>query len=292
MVRNTSGSKEEQPPERSRHAGGVEDLVQLDRDHPGFRDPIYRARRNQIARAALDYRGGPAPTIEYTQAEHAVWREVWKTLAPLHDQWAPRGYVILNRRLDLDREHIPQLGDVNVRLKAVTGFEMEPVAGLVSARTFLRYLADSIFLATQYVRHPTSPLYTPEPDVIHELIGHAASFTHPMISELNRSFGRAAQLANDEEMVRLERAYWWTMEFGGLAEDGRVKAFGSGFLSSCGEIARFATEAVQRDFDLDLMAATDYDTSSYQPQIFVAPSWDLLYYELSTWLESGGWRER
>jgi phenylalanine-4-hydroxylase len=183
------------------------------------------------------------------------------------------------------------LREVNVRLTAVTGFEMEPVAGLVSTRTFLRYLGDGIFLSTQYVRHPSSPLYTPEPDVIHELIGHAASFTHPMIAQLNRSFGKAAQVANEAEIEKLGRAYWWTMEFGGLMEDGRVKAFGSGLLSSCGEIARFATEAELRDFDLKRMVATDYDTSSYQPQIFVAPSWEILYYELDTWLESGAWRE-
>jgi phenylalanine-4-hydroxylase len=89
------------------HAGGQADLVQLDRDHPGFRDPVYRARRNDIARAALEYRGGQPPVIEYTEAEHAVWRQVLKALGPLHEQWAPRGYVILNRRLGLDRDRIP-----------------------------------------------------------------------------------------------------------------------------------------------------------------------------------------
>jgi len=127
--------------------------------------------------------------------------------------------------------------------------------------------------------------------VIHELIGHAASFTHPMIAELNRAFGRAARAATDPEVERLERVYWWTMEFGALREDGTVKAFGSGHLSSCGEIAHFATKAVElREFDLEQMAAAPYDPTQYQPQVFVAPSWEALYYELSTWLEHG-WRD-
>src|SRR5262245_45164617 len=83
------------------HAGGAGELVVLDRDHPGFRDADYRARRNHIARVALDYRGGPVPAVDYTEAEHAVWRQVWRTLEPLHEQWAPRGYLILNKRLNL-----------------------------------------------------------------------------------------------------------------------------------------------------------------------------------------------
>ena len=274
------------------HAGGEACLVHLDQDHPGFRDREYRARRDIIARIALDYRSGAIPEAPYTAEEHAVWREVWARLGPLHDRWAPRGYLILNRRLGMSRDRIPQLEDVNQKLRPITGFEMEPVAGLIAPRVFLSYLADAVFLATQYVRHHSAPLYTPEPDVIHELVGHAASFTNPMIAELNRAFGRAAQEADDTELVALERAYWWTLEFGALVEEGQVKAFGSGLLSSCGEIARFATEAELLSFDIERMAATGYDPTRYQPQVFLAPSWEVLYNDLHSWLHDGGWRRR
>lgn len=272
------------------HAGGESCLVHLDRDHPGFRDAGYRARRDRIARIALDYRGGPVPEAPYTEEEHAVWRDVWKHLGPLHERWAPRGYLILNKRLGMSRERIPQLDEVNRKLRTITGFEMEPVAGLIEPRVFLSYLADGVFLATQYVRHHSTPLYTPEPDVIHELVGHAASFTHPMIAELNRAFGRAAREADDAELKALERAYWWTLEFGALVEEGQVKAFGSGLLSSCGEIQRFATEAELLSFDIGRMAATDYDPTNYQPHVFLAPSWEVLYHDLHSWLHDGGWR--
>jgi len=278
--------------ENAQHAGGEASLVHLDQDHPGFRDLEYRGRRDHIARIALGYLGGPVPEAPYTAEENAVWREVWSKLGPLHDRWAPRGYLILNRRLGMSRDRIPQLEDVNEKLRSITGFEMEPVAGLIAPRVFLSYLAGGVFLATQYVRHHSAPFYTPEPDVIHELVGHAASFTNPMIAELNRAFGRAAKQANDAELAALERVYWWTLEFGALVEEGQVKAFGSGLLSSCGEIARFATEAELLSFDIERMATTDYDPTNYQPCVFLAPSWEVLYNDLHSWLHDGGWRHR
>jgi phenylalanine-4-hydroxylase len=268
----------------SPHAGGADRLVELDQDHPGFRDPDYRARRNTIARVALDYVGGPVPEVPYTEDEHAVWVQVWDSLDSLHEAWAPRGFLVLHKRLGLDRRRIPQLEVVNQRLMEVCGFRMLPVAGLIQARTFLSYLAEGVFLSTQYIRHHSVPLYTPEPDVVHELIGHAASFTHPMIVELNRAFGRAARVADDAGIERLERAYWWTMEFGALREGGAVKAFGAGLLSSFGELGSFAVRAELRPFDLPQMAATTYDPTNYQPVIYVADSWEEMYYELAEWL--------
>jgi len=268
----------------SPHAGGADRLVELDQDHPGFRDADYRARRNTIARIALDYVEGPVPEVPYSEDEHAVWAQVWDSLDPLHQAWAPRGFLLLHKRLGLDRTRIPQLEVVNQRLMEVCGFRMLPVAGLIQARTFLSYLAEGAFLSTQYIRHHSVPLYTPEPDVVHELIGHAASFTHPMIVELNRAFGRAALVADEAGIERLERAYWWTMEFGALREDGAVKAFGAGLLSSFGELGSFAGRAELRPFDLPEMALRSYDPTNYQPVIYVADSWEEMYYELAEWL--------
>jgi len=270
----------------SPHAGGERQLVELDRDHPGFRDRSYRDRRNTIAQLALGYVDGEVADVPYTEAEHQVWQQVWQVLEPLHQLWAPRGFLVLHKRLGLDRGRVPQFAQLNQVLQRVCGFRMLPVAGLIEARTFLSYLAEDTFLATQYIRHHSEPLYTPEPDVIHELIGHAASFTHPMIVELNRAFGRAARVADESGIQRLERAYWWTMEFGALREDGQVKAFGAGLLSSFGELETFAERAELRPFDLPAMANTDYDPTNYQPIIYVADSWEEMYFELAEWLAS------
>src|SRR6476660_6225079 len=222
------------------HAGGLEELVQLDPDHPGFRDPVYRRRRNDIAKLALQYRpGDPPPAVQYTDAEHSVWRTVWEHLAPLHASNAIAEWRSGAAELDLDQRHIPQLAEVNEDLKASPGIEMLPVAGLISARGLLCSLGLGVCLSTQYIRHHSMPLYTPEPDVVHELVGHACTLCDPTLAGLNRMFGEAATRIDEATLAQLERIYWYTMEFGLVAQDGATRAYGAGLLSSFGELERF-----------------------------------------------------
>ncbi|MCB9763528.1 MAG: phenylalanine 4-monooxygenase [Alphaproteobacteria bacterium] len=271
---------------------GEVDLVQLDRDHPGFRDPVYRARRNHIARIALEHRSGqPVPDAPYTEAEHAVWSTVWQTLGPLHRAHVVSDLVDLQDRLGLQRDRIPQLSALNPRLFAASGFRMEPVAGLVAARTFLVRLGQGVFLSTQYVRHHSRPFYTPEPDVLHELIGHAASLMHPGVAAVNQAMGRAAGVATEAEVARLSRVYWYTVEFGLALEAGQLRAVGAGLLSSCGELARIHDGPELRDFDPDAMGATPYDPTDYQPWLYVAPSLDAMLNGVTRWVEEGRWRD-
>jgi phenylalanine-4-hydroxylase len=265
---------------------GEEDLVKLDPDHPGFRDPVYRARRNQIARIALEYKAGdPVPRIDYAEAEHAVWRAVWEKLEPVHARHACSAYRESNQLLALDHTHIPQLADVNPALFGRTGFRMVPVAGLVASRAFLGQLGRSTFLATQYIRHQSRPLYTPEPDVVHELIGHAASLCNPTLARLNRVFGQAAVRASDADITVLERLYWYTLEFGLVEEDGAPRAYGSGLLSSFGELGRFQSAALLKPFDPDEAAARPYDPTDYQAVLYVVPSLEAVTTTLERWLE-------
>jgi phenylalanine-4-hydroxylase len=264
---------------------GLAAIVELDRDHPGFRDADYRARRNTIARAALEYRdGAPIPTIDYTEEEHGVWRTAWEHIAPLHDRYACGKYREASALVALDRVRIPQLRDINPALAAATGFSMLPAAGLVTPRAFLTYLARRAFLSTQYVRHHTRPLYTPEPDIIHELIGHAATLAHPDFAALNHALGVAALDADDEQLLGLIRVYWYTLEFGAIYEQGRVRVYGAGLLSSYGELGKFEHSADLRPLDLDEISRTPFDPTDYQKTIFVARSWDEMSSSLLGWL--------
>ena len=279
--------------EMAPHAGGEEELVPLDPDHPGFRDPVYRRRRNEIARLALDYRAGdPPPVVDYTDQEHAVWRTVWEHLAPLHASNAVSEWRDGAAELDLDQRAIPQLAQVNEELTESPGIEMLPVAGLISARGFLCSLGRGVFLSTQYIRHHSMPLYTPEPDVVHELVGHATSFFRPEIVRLTRLFGEAALDADEATLRELERVYWYTLEFGVAREGGDVKAYGAGLLSSFGELGAFEAQAKLEPFDLSQIARTPYDPTSYQKTLFVAPSFAEMEKRVGGWLEEVIGRDR
>src|SRR5947209_9316295 len=106
-------------------------IVQLDPDHPGFRDSEYRARRNRIAEIALYYRPGtPIPDAPYTETEHEVWRRIWEAVEPAHRAHACSEYLECVRRLELPRNRIPQMREVSEKVEALSGFRLEPVAGL------------------------------------------------------------------------------------------------------------------------------------------------------------------
>jgi phenylalanine-4-hydroxylase len=272
---------------------GTAELLLLDADHPGFHDAVYRRRRNEIARAALDFREGQAvPAVAYTEQEHEVWAEVWRHLDPLHDRYACRAYREAGDRIALSRERIPQLADVNDTIQPLLGFRMVPVAGLVAARSFLSQLGRDVFLSTQYMRHHSVPLYTPEPDVVHELIGHAATFADPSFVALNRAFGEAALRAQDDPRTieRIGRLYWYTLEFGVLREAGRLRVYGAGLLSSFGELGRFEREEELHAWSVDEIADTPYDPTMYQQKLFVAPSFEAMTDDVLGWLSRHGRR--
>ena len=227
----------------------------------------------------------------YIEEEHDVWAVISQALAPLHQERVAREIIELQDFLPLGNNRIPQLRDLNKQLETAAGFRMEPVAGLVTARTFMRYLGQRVFLSTQYIRHHSKPFYTPEPDVVHELIGHAATLVHPGIAEVNRLLGLAAEVANDREMERVGNMYWYTMEFGLVEQDGKPKAYGAGLLSSVGELSEFENRATLHDWDLSRIAATGFDPTTFQSDLFIAPSFTQMLVDVSRWVRNGDWRD-
>jgi phenylalanine-4-hydroxylase len=257
------------------HGEDGEVTVHLSEDHPGAGDPDYRDRRNEIAALALAWEPGtPVPQVRYSEAEQEVWRTVCRELAPKHERLAIREFLEAKERLQLPSDGVPSLDLVSDRLRPLTGFHYAPAAGLVPLPEFYGSLADRLFHSTQYVRHPALPLYTPEPDIIHEVIGHGHLLATPTFSELHRLTGEATNRLRDEENVRfLSRVFWFTVEFGVVVEDGELRAYGAGILSSYGEIDEFRAME-HRPLDLVEMGTADYDITQYQPVLYRAESLD------------------
>jgi phenylalanine-4-hydroxylase len=245
--------------------------VHLAEHHPGFGDPEYRARRNKIASLAMGWKPGqPIPHVDYTDEEESVWRTVCRELAAKHERLACAEYRDAMHELALPTDHIPQLDEVGERLRPLTGFEYHPAAGLVPFDEFYGSLADGVFHSTQYVRHHARPLYTPEPDLIHEVIGHAGTLASPRLAELNRLAGHAARrLETQPGRDFFAKVFWFTIEFGVVLEGGELRAYGAGLLSSYGEIDEFRGAEI-RPLEIAEMGVLEYDITKYQPILYAA----------------------
>jgi phenylalanine-4-hydroxylase len=265
-------------PVTTREDGSVE--VHLGEDHPGFHDEAYRERRNEIAAAAVAWEaaGRPAqlPRIAYTEVEHDIWRTVSRELHDKHERYACAEFLEAKAGLGLPEDRVPQLDEVTAGLAGMTGFAYHPAPGLVPLREFYSSLGDGIFHSTQYVRHPSEPLYTPEPDVIHEVIGHGNLLASRRFAAIKREAGRAAQrVVTDEALQSIADVFWFTLEFGVVREGGELRAYGAGILSSYGEIEEFRSMEI-RPLDFAEMTTIEYDITKYQPVLYAAESIDHL----------------
>jgi phenylalanine-4-hydroxylase len=257
----------------------------LESDHPGFRDPIYRARRSDLTLRARQHRWDrPIPEIEYTDDEKRVWSAVWDRMQDLWSEYACQEYrtsvELMKEHCGYSRDNIPQQADISDFLKKRTGVQLRPVPGLLSSRDFLNGLAFRVFFCTQYIRHASKPLYTPEPDICHELLGHVPMFADRDFADFSQEIGLASLGASDDDVDKLARCYWHSVEFGLCLEDGRPKAYGAGLLSSFGELeyacspdhpgADAPPEIVE--WDPAVAAKTAFPITTYQPTYFCAPS--------------------
>lgn len=265
-----------------------EDINQLHLDHPGASDEQYRERRDYIASLSKKFREtGEITDVDYTEAEQNIWRFVAERLEEIQARRASPFYLQAKKDLGISNERIPQLSEMNRRLKELTGFRLAPIEGLVETRAFLSWLSYRVMLSTQYIRHHSRPDYTPEPDIVHESIGHIPMFTNPNFADYSQFIGHGARIATDIQLEELGRLYWFTVEFGLVEHEGDIKAYGAGLLSSFGELEHaFSDEVERRPFDLEQVINTEYDYSDMQPVLYVIPSYAELKEVTRKYIES------
>jgi phenylalanine-4-hydroxylase len=259
--------------------------LELEPGHPGLGDEEYIRRRKELfalCRLHRLERLGP-PLIRYTPEETRIWREVSPKLDELHIEHASQLYLSAKRELAITRDEIPQLRHLSDRLGPETNMHLVPAEGALPYRTFYEYIGQRGFPVTQFLRHGSHPEFTPEPDMIHDCLGHVPPLMNRDYAELLVLIGKAvATTTQGDQILALKRFSWFSIEFGLIQEADEVKVFGAGILSSTGEIPNslFSSEVTRRPFVTDVVINTDYDPSRMQDQLFIAPSLPFLRQEL------------
>ncbi len=259
--------------------------LELEPGHPGLGDEAYVRRRKELFALCRRHRLGRLgpPIVPYTPEETRIWREVTPKLDELHVEHASQIYLAAKRELAITRDEVPQLLHLSERLQAVTNVHLVPAEGALPYRTFYEYIGARGFPVTQFLRHGSHPEFTPEPDMIHDCLGHVPPLLNRDYAELLTLIGKAvAATTHGDEVLALKRFSWFSIEFGLIEEAGETKVFGAGILSSTGEIpySLFSPDVTRRPFATDVVIDTDYDPSRMQDNLFVAPSLPFLRREL------------
>lgn len=215
----------------------------------------------------------------YDDEAHDVWRVLYeRRMATLRDTGS---HVFLAgiERIGLAPDRVPDLEDVNARLAARTGWAAIGVRGFIPAPQFFGCLSHRRFPTTLIVRPRAQLDYLPEPDIFHDVFGHVPLHSDPVFADFLQEFGRLAAAARDErETMEMARLFWFTVEFGLIREDGRVKIYGSGLISSHGDAANaLGSGCDRRPFDLDAVLSQPFEIDHLQNVLFVIESFDQLF---------------
>ncbi|GAA2909610.1 phenylalanine 4-monooxygenase [Streptosporangium fragile] len=247
----------------------------MQRQHDHTTDTAYKTRRDEIATLSADLTpDDPIPVVEYTEREHELWRMVCAELATRHRTAAAAEYLESAEQLAIPLDHVPQLRDVSERMKSISGFRFQAAPALVPLKEFCGGLASSRFHSTQYLRHPGTPFYTEDPDMLHDLVGHGNILASDRFARLYRLAGEAASRVRSTEALQfVGKVFWFTLECGVVRERGERKAYGATLLSSCGELDHFRDTEI-RPLNVASLVDVEYVISTYQSILFEADSMD------------------
>ncbi len=215
----------------------------------------------------------------YTDEQHAVWAELVGRAMPELQKHAAREYLEGFEIIGLQRSRLPNLRSVSARLAPRTGWNSSPVSGFLPAPAFFEMLAARRFPTTTWLRTRDSLEYTPEPDIFHDVFGHVPMHAHKVFADFLEHYGRVcAGISDSGVLEKLGRLFWYTVEFGTIHQNGEIKVYGSGLISSHGECMNvMGGHCAIHDFTLDEVLATPVKVDELHKLLFAVSSFDQIY---------------
>jgi phenylalanine-4-hydroxylase len=215
----------------------------------------------------------------YTDEQHAVWAELVGRVLPNVQKHAAREYLEGFLVIGLQADRLPNLAEITKRLGPRTGWSSTPVSGFLPAPAFFEMLANRLFPTTTWLRSRESLEYTPEPDIFHDVFGHVPMHAHRVFGDFLQHYGRVCAAIQDQEILeKLGRLFWYTVEFGLIRQNGEIKVYGSGVISSYGECQNVINGGCRiHDFSLDEVLNTPVKVDELQKVLFAINSFDQMY---------------
>ncbi|MDF1808095.1 MAG: phenylalanine 4-monooxygenase [Phycisphaerales bacterium] len=237
----------------------------------------------------------------YTKENHDVWKVLWEKRWDVLEKQASNTYLVGLRAINLNPDRVPLLfGEVddpyepgkkitgiNEYLRPLTGWQSRGVPGYLPAKAFFSCLSRREFPSTVVIRPMDKIDYLPEPDIFHDVFGHVPLHADPVFADFLETYGKAALLAGPEHEEALARLFWFTVEFGLISEENRLKVYGSGTISSHAE-SEYALNAPEgkggrhngqierRAFDMDRVINTPFEIDHFQDIVYVLDSFEQL----------------
>ena len=216
--------------------------------------------------------------VDYNDEEQAVWERLYTRQMNILPTLACKEYLEGIEQLNITANTIPQIPDINRRLKRISGWEVKPVPALIGFKTFFTLLANKQFPAATFIRREEDLDYLQEPDIFHEIFGHCPLITVPAYAEFMQRYGELGLKVDKAQRSMLARLYWFTIEFGLMQTQQGLRIYGGGILSSHGESQYTLSEQpIHKALDTVDVFRTPYRIDIMQPVYFIIKEFNQLF---------------
>jgi len=213
----------------------------------------------------------------YTEEEHETWAMMFAQQVKALPSRSSQEYIKAQQAIVLPSKRIPSLKEISDKLQTYTGWKLTRVEGLLPDREFFECLAQKLFPCTDFIRKRSEIEYTPSPDIFHDIFGHIPLITNTHFADFYEAYGNAALNANEEQLAKLQHIYWFTVEFGLIKNPEGTRIYGSGILSSTGEVFHALSDKVEvQPFNYDIVIKQPYEIYHMQPKLFIVDSFEWL----------------